>query len=357
MRVEQGLQRPTEMPSAGTALKDVAAASLSLSGLLYGVAGVSVSPAFGLAGTGRSQIEREVVIPSHGGRHLAGTLTLPAESRGPFGAALSLTGSGPHFRDGNRTPTHPYQPFREIAAALARKGVAMLRLDDRGVGGSSGDANATTGDDVADDASVAIAWLRAQPEIDAARVAVIGHSFGGEVAPLVAANDPRVAAVVLMAAPAVSFRETMRYQHRYRIENDKTIPADRRAEALEAAMRQQEINVAASVEKWRPWSQDRDPLPTARRVRCPVLILQGTTDRAVAPAEAGLLAGVIRGAGNTRVTLRVFESLNHHFQIDPVGATDRYDDLPSQALAPQFLDALSLWLSQTLRPLSPGGRP
>ena len=319
--------------------------------------GVSVSPAFGLAESDQSQIRIDVVIESHGGRHLAGTLTLPGEGRGPFGAALSLTGSGPHFRDGNRTPTHPYQPFREIAAALAEKGVAMLRLDDRGVGGSSGDANATTGDDVADDANVAIAWLRARPEVDPAHIAVIGHSFGGEVAPLVAANDPRLAAVVLMGAPAVSFRETMRYQHRYRIENDKSIPAERRAGALEAAMRQQEINVAASVEKWRPWSQDRDPLPTARRVRCPVLILQGTTDRAVAPEEAALRARTIRGAGNTRVTLKVFESVNHHFQVDPVGATDRYDDLPSQALAPQFLETISSWLSETLRPAPAGRRP
>ena len=316
---------------------------------------LAASPAMSLPEARRSQVQREVVIPSHGGRHLAGTLTLPTTGAAPFPVAVSLTGSGPHFRDGNRTPAHPYRPFREIAGALAGKGIAMLRLDDRGVGGSSGDANATTGEDVADDTSVAIAWLRARPEIDPARVAVIGHSFGGEVAPLVAANDPRLAAVVLMGAPAVSFRETMRYQHRYRIENDKSIPADRRAEALEAAMRQQELNVAASVEKWRPWSEDRDPLPTARRVRCPVLILQGTTDRAVAPEEATRLAETIRGAGNPRVTLKVFESVNHHFQVDPVGATDRYDDLPSQALAPQFLETISLWLAETLSP-SPGRR-
>lgn len=318
--------------------------------LLY----VSVSPALGLPQSDHGQTAMEVVIPSRGG-HLAGTLTLPVKGAGPFGVALSLTGSGPHFRDGNRTPTHPYRPFREIAAALARKGVAMLRLDDRGVGKSSGDANAATGDDIADDASFAIAWLRSRPEIDPARVGIVGHSFGGEVAPLVAAKDPRLAAVVLMGAPAVNFRETMRYQHRYRIENDARIPESGRAAALEAAMRQQELNVAASVERWRPWAQNRDPLLAARRVRCPVLILQGTTDRAVAPENATLLAQAVRGGGNTRVTLKVFESVNHHFQIDPVGATDRYDELPSQTLAPAFLETISLWLADTLKP-APGGR-
>jgi dipeptidyl aminopeptidase/acylaminoacyl peptidase len=267
--------------------------------------------------------------------------------------ALSLTGSGLHLRDGNRTAPHPYRPFREIAEALAPKGVAMLRLDDRGIGGSTGDGNAATGDDVADDARRAIDWLRARKDIDPERIAVIGHSFGGEIAPLVAANDPRVAAVVLMGAPAVSFRETMRYQHRFDVDRDSTIPAQKKVEALEARMAQQARNVAASTEHWRQWSQDRDPLPTARRVRCPVLILQGLTDRAVSPDEARSLDHAIREAGNPRVTLKFFEGLNHHFNVDPIGATDAYDLLPTQALAPEFLETISSWISQTLKATPP----
>lgn len=304
--------------------------------------------------------ETEVVIAGRDGRRLAGTLTLPGIGAPPFPVAVSLTGSGLHYRDGNRTPEHPYRPFREIAHVLATKGVAMLRLDDRGIGGSTGDGNAATGDDVADDTRVAVEWLRSRADIDPARVALIGHSFGGSVAPMVAADDPRVAALVLMGAPAVSFRETMRYQHTYDIERDASIPRERRAAVLEQRMARQERNVAASAEKWRPWSQDRDPLPTARRVRCPVLILQGLTDRAVSQDEARTLDRVIRESGNPRVTLRLFEKLNHHFNLDPVGATDGYDRLPTQALAPVFLETLSGWLSQTLAPgrgVSPGGRP
>jgi len=299
----------------------------------------------------------EVMIAAGGGRKLAGTLTLPSSGAPPFPAAISLTGSGPHLRDGNRTPGHPYRPFREIAQALAARGVAMLRLDDRGVGGSTGDSRAATGDDVADDTHRAIAWLRGRADIDGARVAVIGHSFGGAIAPLVAAQDPEVAALVLMGAPALSFRETMRYQHGYAVEQDPDIKPGARAAALKERMARQERNVAASAEAWRRWLQDRDPLPTARKVRCPVLILQGLTDRAVSPEDAKVLERTMQTAGNRRVTLRLFKNLNHHFNLDPIGATDGYDRLPSQSLAPRFLDAISSWLASTLRgPVDPSER-
>jgi CubicO group peptidase (beta-lactamase class C family)/pimeloyl-ACP methyl ester carboxylesterase len=291
---------------------------------------------------------RDVTFPSGGGRTLAGTLTLPSAGHAPFPVAISLTGSGPHFRDGNRGPDDHYVPFKHIAESLAARGVAMLRLDDRGVGRSTGDANATTGDDVEADTAAAIAWLRRDPSINGDRIALIGHSFGGIVAPIVAAHDPQVAAVVLMGAPATSFRETMRYQWTYTISQDATIAPGDRAAALAAAMRQQDQNVKASDQHWRQWAQDRDPLPTARQLTCPVLILQGTTDRAVPPEDARTLADAIRGAGNAHVTVRLFDDLNHHFQRDRVGATDRYGQLATQDLAPEFLDAIASWLARTL---------
>ena len=293
--------------------------------------------------------EQQVTIPGRDGRRLAGTLTLPASGQAPFAVAVTLTGSGPHYRDGNRTPEHPYRPFRQIAAALAARGVATLRLDDRGVGGSTGDANATTGDDTADDTRVAIAWLRHRAGIDPARVALIGHSLGGEIAPLVAAEDRDIAAVVLMGAPARNFRETMRYQHQYRIDTDPAVPVAQRAAALVKAMKRQEQSVAASVEKWRPWAQNLDPLVAARRLRSPILILHGLTDRAVPPGDARLLEAAIREGFNPQVTVRLFEQVNHHFQRDPIGAREGYDRLPTQDLAPEFLSALSDWLATTLR--------
>jgi len=279
---------------------------------------------------------------------LAGTLTLPQRGR-PFPAVVTLTGSGAHYRDGNRTPAHPYRPFRHIAEKLAACGIATLRLDDRGVGGSEGNANAATAEDTVADAQAALRFLRARPEVDARRLGLVGHSYGGGIAPRVAAADPAVAGVVLLAAAARTFRETMRYQHRYRIENDPAIPVSERAAALAEAMRQQEANVAASTEAWRRSAQDSDPLPTVRRLRMPVLILHGLTDRAVDPEDARLLERTMRAAGNRNVTLRLFPGVNHHFQRDPVGAREGYDNLATQDLAPEVLEALCSWLGATLR--------
>jgi dipeptidyl aminopeptidase/acylaminoacyl peptidase len=290
----------------------------------------------------------EVTVPGPAGT-LAGTLTIPSAGRRPVPAVVTLTGSGAHYRDGNRTPEHPYRPFRQIADRLAGCGIATLRLDDRGVGGSQGDADAATAEDTAADARAALSFLRARSDVDSRRLGLVGHSYGGEIAPMVAAGDPALAAVVLLAGPARTFRETMRYQLRYRIENDPAIPPAGRAAALEDAMRQQDANVKASPEAWRRSIQDRDPLPTARRLRMPVLILQGTTDRAVPPEDGALLEHAVREGGNEQVRRRLFPDVNHHFQRDPVGAREGYDRLPTQDLAPEVLDTLCSWLSSTLR--------
>jgi uncharacterized protein len=111
----------------------------------------------------------------------------------------------------------------------------------------------------------------------------------------------------------------------------------------------QDANVKASTEAWRRSIQDRDPLPTARRLRMPVLILQGSTDRAVQPEDAVLLERAIREGGNRRVERHLFPGVNHHFQRDPVGAREGYDRLPTQDLAPEVLETLGAWLRATLR--------
>jgi uncharacterized protein len=119
----------------------------------------------------------EVHVPGPAGI-LADTLTLPSAGRAPFPAVVTLTGSGAHFRDGNRTDEPDYRPLRRIAERLAGCGVATLRLDDRGVGGSAGDADAATAEDTAADTRAALDFLRSRRDVDARRLGLVGHSDG-----------------------------------------------------------------------------------------------------------------------------------------------------------------------------------
>ena len=119
---------------------------------------------------------REVTFQSEaGGVQLAGTLLLPP-GEGPFPAVALVTGSGPQDRD---ETLMGHKPFLVIADALARRGIASLRWDDRGAGASAGDHMGSTVDDFAADARAAVAFLRSRPEVDGNAIGIVGHSEGG----------------------------------------------------------------------------------------------------------------------------------------------------------------------------------
>ena len=115
--------------------------------------------------------DEDVAYPSAPGVRLAGTLTLPP-GRGPFPAAVLIAGSGPHGRD---EEVFGHKLFLVLADHLTRSGIAVLRYDKRGLGGSSGDYRGATSADFAADAEAAAAYLRRRPEIDPRRIGLIGH--------------------------------------------------------------------------------------------------------------------------------------------------------------------------------------
>jgi dipeptidyl aminopeptidase/acylaminoacyl peptidase len=290
----------------------------------------------------------EVKVRTPSGLTLAGTLTLPhraAMARMP--AVVLITGSGAQDRDEHSAYLpESYRPFRQIADTLSRRGIAVLRLDDRGVGASDAGPLTATSADFANDVRAALAWLRARSDIDPARVGLVGHSEGGIIAPMVAATDPRVRSIVLIAGTASPGRTISEYQIRYLFAQDTTHAPAQRDSLLAVALRQADSAYASPG--WLHWFADYDPLPVARRVRVPTLILQGETDRQVPMTEAGRLAAAMRVAGNHRVTARTFPRMNHLMVDDPTGDIRGYGALRSYEVRKDLLGALADWLARTL---------
>ncbi|MGH7582945.1 MAG: alpha/beta hydrolase family protein [Gemmatimonadales bacterium] len=286
----------------------------------------------------------DVTVREPGGITLGGTLTLPKGVIQPVPAAVTITGSGQEDRDEYIPLAGNYRPFRQIADTLGRRGIAVLRLDDRMVGASGGPLG--TSADYAQDIEAALAYLRTRPEIDSNRLALIGHSEGGMIAPMVAVADPRVTAIVLLAGPAKTGREIIRYQQRQAIDHDSAIAPAGRDSAYRAAT--VELDSAAAHNRWLKFFLSYDPLATARRVRAPALILQGATDHQVTPDQAEQLAAAMRAGGDPDVTVRIFPELDHLFIPDPSGLPSGYTHLGSDKMSTAVLGAIADWLAKHL---------
>lgn len=274
----------------------------------------------------------DVRIRAPEGHVLAGTLTLPP-GRGPFPAAVMITGLSPHERN-NGDP--PWMPFRDIADALTRRGVAVLRVDDRGVARSTGDRASSTTFDEANDVRTEMRWLKDRRDVDPRRITLVGYSEGGLIAPMVAADDPTVAGLVTMAGPGVSGAEVARYQIEAAVVRDSSIaPADREAEIAKQLADTLTIRERSYL--------SIEPLGYARRVRCPALILHGGSDLHVPPRSAERLALAMRSNGNHDVTVRVFPGISHSFLPDPGGLSSGWAVLPGFMTSPDVLRAITDW--------------
>jgi hypothetical protein len=299
------------------------------------------------APAGAPYTAEDVRVPHPGGFQLAGTLTLPRERHGRVPAVVTITGSGLEDRDEAIPSVRGYGIFREVADTLGRRGIAVLRVDDRGFGASGGDPLRATTRDFAGDVAAVVAWLRTRPEIDPDRIALVGHSEGGIIAPIVATEDRRIRAVVLIAGTSRTGRRVLDYQLRQGVESDSGIAPAGRDSAYRAAWAR--FDSAAARVPWIPWFLEYDPLPTAARIRQPVLILQGATDRQVTADQAPELEAAIRRGGNRDVTLRVFPELNHLMVPDPDGNPAGYGSLPSPRVSREVLGTLADWLAAKLR--------
>lgn len=290
----------------------------------------------------------DVVIPTSRGYTLAGTLTRP-KGAAKMPVVVTISGSGPQDRDSRISIVPNYAPFRDIADTLGRRGIAVLRFDDRGVGASGGAAsraNATSAD-FADDVASAVAYLRARADIDGTRIALAGHSEGGFIAPMVAATDPTVRAIALLAGPAYNGRRILEFQNENAIKAATQLTETQRDSIRRTVPKGLDSLSAANT--WMGFFMKTEPSAALRRFKQPTLVLQGDTDQQVTPEQADSIATILKGSGNTRVTVRHFPATNHLFLVDPSGAPGGYTALKDTKLRREVLGTLADWVVRVMK--------
>lgn len=307
---------------------------------------------------------------------MAGTLTVPP-GKGPFPAVVLVHGSGPIDRD--ETIFH-HKQFLVLADHLTRQGIAVLRYDKRGIGKSGGVYKDATTIDFASDAEAAVRFLRTRPDIDSRHIGIVGHSEGGLIAPLVAAKDPGVAFVVLLAAPGVRGATLMveqlarnardggltavqvaqqRVFHQALFSTiaaapDVALAKEHARKVVDDAARNGTLPAGASQSTAAPFTTPwfhtflrLEPAPALQALRQPVLALNGALDFQV-PAAMDLAA--IRSAlkDNPRAVITEMPRLNHLFQTATTGGGDEYAII-EETFAPVALDTISDWIRTKVR--------
>jgi dienelactone hydrolase len=265
-------------------------------------------------------VEREVVVDP-GEWKLPGTLTLPKDAaRVP--AVVLVHGSGPNDRD---ETIGANKPFRDLAAGLASKGVAVLRYEKRTRvhGAKLASATFTVDDETVNDALAAVALLRGTPEIDSTKIFVAGHSLGGELAPRIGKRDARIAGLVLLAASTRPLGPVMIEQMTYlfSLEGGPTEAQTAKLLEVEAAWQRIEaIRAGTAVAKegeallgappsyWNDLNAYDAPA-VARTVPQRMLVVQGGRDYQVTMTDFEAWRAAL--AGRKDVTLKVYPTLNH----------------------------------------------
>ncbi|HHV25102.1 MAG: alpha/beta fold hydrolase [Methanosarcina sp.] len=328
--------------------------------------------------------EEEVVYENkEAGIKLAGTLTLP-QSEGPFPAVLLITGSGPQNRN---EEILGHRPFLVLSDYLTRQGIAVLRVDDRGVGESTGNFSQATTEDFAGDVLSGVTFLKNHKEIDSSRIGLIGHSEGGLIAPMVAVQSPDVAFIVLMAAPGLTGEEILYMQsaliaraegvgngtisenevlmkRMYSVvkkEENNTIAEEKLRDILRtelANMSEQERKSSGNIEAaidaqargllspWMRFFLTYDPKPALVKVKCPVLAINGEKDLQVPPEEnLRVIDEALKEGGNKDYTVKELPGLNHLFQTTETGSPSEYTKI-EETISPAALEIMGDWISE-----------
>ena len=331
------------------------------------------------------RIEEVVFKNQDAGITLAGTLTLPP-SKGTFPAVLLLSGSGAQDRD---EAVFGHRPFLVLADYLTRRGIAVLRVDDRGIGGSTGDFGEATAVDYASDALAGVTFLKSRKDINHELICLVGHSEGGMIASMVAVQSPDIACIVLIASPGMTIKK-MEYSELARTlkangANEDLIARSRALKESLWAVISQEIESKVVQDEFTsiiteffkglseeerkitgiseenletyifdqfqrlhsPWFRfylPYDPGTVLQEVTCPVLAVNGEKDIQVMPKEnLRAIIRALKAGGNKNYTIKELPGLNHLLQTAETGNISEYGKI-EETMSPTALQIIGDWI-------------
>ena len=310
-------------------------------------------------------IEEVTFVNEKEGNTLVGTLTIP-KGEGPFPAVVLVSGSGQQNRD---EELMNHRPFWVVADYLSRRGIAVLRYDDRGIGGSTGEMENATSMDFSYDAEAAFDYLRNRKEINASKVGILGHSEGGVINFMVSARRPEVAFLISLAGPSVNGIEVLKEQQaailRVSGMSEEAIQFSGNANAqmfdiVEASndrveadtlIRQllkgwgyneelTEQTVGQMTSPWMYFFLKYDPTEAIVKTKCPALLLNGSKDlQVIASQNLPAYEKIIAEHGKTNMTLRELPNLNHLFQHCETGLPNEYFEI-EETISPEVLEMI-----------------
>lgn len=314
---------------------------------------------------------------------LSGTLTLPKHPVNPP-VAILISGSGPQDRDGYSKSLH-HKPFLVISKYLAHQGIAVLRYDDRGVAKSKGDFKTATSFDFASDVTAAINFLKQRQDINTSKIGLIGHSEGGLIAPMVAAANTDVAFIVMLAGTGVDGGKILQTQSRKMMalrgtpdimldENEKlttiiydAIKNHKHTDTIKTKIKnglndfkarhpmsiisplitpvliEQQFKILES--RWLLTFIRTNPKDYLEKTKCPILVLNGNKDVQVLP-EINIpeIEKALMVSGNTDVTIKIMDGLNHLFQNAKTGSVKEYNVI-EEAISKNVLQVIGNWIN------------
>lgn len=315
------------------------------------------------------------------GIKLAGTLTLP-DDRKQHPAVILVTGSGKQDRN---EELGKHKPFWVIADYLTRQGIVVLRYDDRGAGGSTGNFDQSTSGDFAEDVLAGIAYLQGRKEIKSGQIGIIGHSEGGIVASIAANETSDVAFIISMAGFLKNFEDVVlgqlldqSYQQGksqedieleknwrksiYSIVKEKTDSAEAAKklwtlyEGLSAddikrlnwPRGRHENQISQVLSPWWRYSLSLDNQAKIQNIKCPVLAIYGELDKQVIPDEnIPVVEESFKKGNNTHYEIKKLPGLNHLFQTATTGSPYEYFRI-EETISPDVLKLMSEWISATV---------